>query len=201
MDPTTVGAAVKFNLSNGWSAPLPCVDLGFGSIKWATGNVKGTSNDSDPTKDETKNPVVTQGNGSIADPLQAGGYYSWMRTSFDSSGDGGTDTATWLLGDSWRMPTVEEFKALDNASNTTWIWKNDWNVSGTDGGNLVTSKVNGLSIFLPAAGFNGSVSDNSGQFWSSQAGQRFYFTGSAHYGMQSTSNAYGMSVRPVFSID
>ena len=185
LDPTTVGAAVKFDLTNGWSAPLPCVDLGFGNVKWATGNVQGS----------------TQNLGSIVDPLQAGGYYSWMRTSNDGSTAGGTDTATWLLGDSWRMPTVAEFNALDNASNTTWTWKNDWIVSGTDGGNLVTSNVNGLSIFLPAAGFNGSVSDNSGQFWSSQSGQRFYFTGNVRYGMQPTSNAYGMSVRPVYSIN
>ena len=180
LDPTTVGAAVKFDLSNGWSAPQPCVDLGFGNIKWATGNVAGN----------------TQGNGSIVDPLEAGGYYSWMRTSVDGSTEGGTDTANWLLGDSWRMPTVAEFNALANTTdNTVWSHKTGWTAIGSNtSGNLVTSKVNGLSIFLPAS----AGEDERGNYWSSESQQCFFMQGVGYiYG---TSNAYGFSVRPVKEI-
>ena len=177
LDPTTVGAAIKFNLPSGWTASLPCVDLGFSHIKWATGNVQGD----------------TQNLGSIANPLEAGGYYSWMRTSNDGSTEGGTDTATWLLGAPWRMPTVEEFNALANTTdNTIWSHKTGWTTIGSNtGGFLVTSKVNGLSIFLPAS----AGEDERGNYWSSESGKCFFVQGVGY--IYDTANVWGFSVRPV----
>ena len=177
LDPATVGAAIKFNLPSGWTASLPCVDLGFSHIKWATGNVQGD----------------TQNLGSIANPLEAGGYYSWMRTSYDGSTEGGTDTATWLLGAPWRMPTVEEFNALANTTdNTIWSHKTGWTTIGSNtGGFLVTSKVNGLSIFLPAS----AGEDERGNYWSSESGKCFFVQGVGY--IYDTANVWGFSVRPV----
>ncbi|GEM_PF-304509 len=56
------------------------------------------------------------------------------------------DAAYVYWGGSWRMPTHEEFQEL--LSNCTWTWTTQSSVFGYK----VTSKVNGNSIFLPAAG-------------------------------------------------
>ena len=48
----------------------------------------------------------------------------------------------------WRMPTDGEWEELFD--ECTWEWKNAY--KGTTAGYLVTSNINGNSIFLPAAG-------------------------------------------------
>lgn len=55
--------------------------------------------------------------------------------------------ANWR-GD-WRMPTKVEYDELRNLSYTTWTWTSLNGVNGYK----VTSKTNGNSIFLPAAGY------------------------------------------------
>ena len=75
-------------------------------------------------------------------------------------------TANW--GSAWRMPTRAEQEELREGCD--WEWVEDFNGSGVNG-RLGTSKKNGFTIFLPAAGYRsdadlGSVG-NFGNFWSS----------------------------------
>ena len=186
------------------------VDLGL-SVKWATQNVGASS------------------------PSDYGGYYAWGETrtkdnydwvtyfdSLDGKLDGrwgiyyrfggktsisptsGHDTARENWGGTWRMPTVAEFDELCN--------KCDWTLTSQGGhkGYLVTSKTNGNSIFLPAAGWRDGTDlgrNNAGVrggYWSSTLSSSVsylalhltFFMG----GSYETYNDYrfiGQSVRPV----
>ena len=75
------------------------------------------------------------------------------------------DAAHVNMGGDWHMPTPTQINELIN--NTTNTWTTQDNVKGR----LFTSKNNGKSIFIPAAGsaWNGSVSDSGylGRVWSS----------------------------------
>ena len=66
------------------------------------------------------------------------------------------DAAHVNLGGNWRMPTKAECQEL--IDNTTQTWTNDYNGTGV-AGKVFTSKVNGKSVFFPAAGlcYNSSV--------------------------------------------
>ena len=59
----------------------------------------------------------------------------------------GDDIARQLWGGNWRMPTAAEYNELIKKCNYTWMELN--NVKGI----MMTSKVNGNSIFFPAGGF------------------------------------------------
>ena len=105
-----------------------------------------------------------------ANPEMCGEYYAWGETQkkknyFDqntyilnkeskdtcinSRGDiSGTeyDVAHVVLGGNWRMPTKEDFRELlENCSN-------EWTIINGVKGCMFKSKINGNSIFLPAAG-------------------------------------------------
>lgn len=75
------------------------------------------------------------------------------------------DAAHVHWGGNWRMPTSAEWEELEE--NCTWTWTKQ---NGIDG-KLVTSKVNGNSIFLPATGghFPRGFCDagTEGYYWSS----------------------------------
>ena len=146
-----------------WGTMSPFVDLGFGNILWATGNLTETS------------PY-------IADPLAAGDYYKWgYTTPYDKTGatdaydkykaDGYFEDTATAKNAKWSMPTKDQFEALINSSNTTSEWVDGWTSIGNyNGGYFITSKKNGLSLFLAAAGYyNGSLNDegNGGYYWSS----------------------------------
>ena len=77
------------------------------------------------------------------------------------------DAAHVNLGGNWRMPTKAECQEL--IDNTTQTWTNDYNGTGV-AGKVFTSKVNGKSVFFPAAGRcdGSSVSyvGSYGNFWS-----------------------------------
>lgn len=60
------------------------------------------------------------------------------------------DAATYNFGKEWRIPTYEEMEELRN--NCTWEWLDDFNETQIAGA-LGTSKKNGNTIFLPAAGY------------------------------------------------
>ena len=132
------------------------VDLGL-SVKWATCNV-GASN-----------------------PGDYGNYYAWGETTTKSDYSPSTSTTdgkqmssiagnpTWDAarknwGSPWRLPTGAEFQELrDNC-----IWK--WTTRNGHNGYKVTSKKNGNSIFLPAAGRRDGTSfydqGSYGAYWS-----------------------------------
>ena len=142
------------------------VSLGYaGGPLWATGNLKETS------------PF-------IADPLEAGDYYKWgYTTPYDVTGTTDAyknykadadfvDTATDKNA-AWRIPTKAQFNALINSSNTTTAWKTGWtNIGTAKGGRLITSNVNGISLFFAAAGLyylSGALNSagNGVNYWSS----------------------------------
>ena len=110
------------------------------------------------------------------------------------------DAARQALGGSWRMPTEAEWTELLN--NCTWTWVENYNGSGING-QLVTSKTNSNSIFLPAGGGLGATFfDNGGSkgyFWSSSIDTGYPYSA---WGMRfcygnTFARCYGLSVRPV----
>ncbi|MCI7579484.1 MAG: hypothetical protein MST01_04470, partial [Prevotella sp.] len=100
-------------------------------------------------------------------------------------------------------PTDEEFEELCDENKCDWTWTSQ----GGHKGYLVTSKINGNSIFLPAAGWRLDtvryyVGDN-GYYWSSthssslsNNARYLYFLSSYHYTSYGGRRG-GRSVRPV----
>ena len=180
------------------------VDLGL-SVKWATCNVGASS------------------------PNDFGNYFAWGETSpkesyewsnlhycitddgvaFEKYNKGAKDGKTRLdlmddaarvnWGGRWRTPTAAEWDELKEYCEWSFIIE----------GCKVTSKINGNSIFLPAAGFreNNSFSQVStgGNYWSSSldtdSESSSYAKGidfsSSHLTGSSYSRSFGFSVRPV----
>lgn len=81
------------------------------------------------------------------------------------------DAATQIMGSDWKMPTQTDFNEL--LSGTTNKWVTNFNGTGVNGRKF-TSKTNGNSIFIPAAGYchDGSVYSvgDEGNVWSSSLG-------------------------------
>lgn len=74
------------------------------------------------------------------------------------------DAATANWGSAWRMPTIEEMQEL--VENCTWEWTTNYNGTGI-AGQIGTSKLNGNTIFLPAAGYRYDSASLGGGYWSS----------------------------------
>ena len=183
------------------------VDLGL-SVKWATCNVGADS------------------------PEDYGDYFAWGETSPKStynwstykwgdyenftkyntkSGFGTVDNKNQLdlsddaaranWGGSWRMPTHNELTEL--RENCSWKWTTRNGVKGYK----VTSKTNGNSIFLPAAGYRDSSSlynaGSYGYYWSSSLYSgfphcaRYVGFDSSYVDWHYLYRSYGLSVRPV----
>ena len=112
------------------------------------------------------------------------------------------DAACVIWGGNWRMPTRGEIEELISETNSEWT-----TVNGVEGMKF-TSKTNGNSIFLPAAGDrhdsdfgNGGV---EGSYWSSslyESGPYYayglYFGMVTAYRSNCTRGTVGRSVRPV----
>ena len=185
--------SVKISEPDGFVNDHGYVDLGL-SVKWATCNVGASS------------------------PSDYGDYYAWGDTSTKSSydtdnsktygksmgnigGNSSYDVARAKWGGSWRLPTGAELEELK--TKCTWTWT----TQGGHNGYKVTSKTNGKSIFLPAAGYRLGTSSNyvgdGGYYWSStpdesNAYSAFYlrFDSSNHL-TEWCGRLYGFSVRPV----
>ena len=145
--------------------PAEPIDLGLPSgTKWASYNVGATK------------------------PEEYGGYYAWGETKekevYNWSTyiycDGTKETCHYLgldisgteydvahvrWGGKWCMPTLDEFYELCLNCNSEWTILNGVN------GRRFTSKINGNSIFLPAAGIRRDnipdFPDKGGNYWSS----------------------------------
>jgi hypothetical protein len=180
------------------------VDLGLPSgTKWATKNLGASK------------------------PSDYGDYYAWGETELKTeytwatykwgtednqtkynATDGKTtldpedDAATVKLGSSWRMPTDDEAKELQD--NCTWTWTTLDGINGYE-----VKGPNGNSIFLPAAGYRiGSklyAAGIWGDYWSSSLcaadsnyarDLRFY---SGVLGRSTPHRYYGNTVRPVYA--
>ncbi len=139
------------------------VDLGIGNCLWATGNL-----------DKTNSKIVS--------PLEAGEYFMYGKTTpYNSFDDYYTGTeeplstaadVAYQVNNAWRIPTKAQFDALINSSNTTSDLVSGWtSIGSSNGGYFITSNVNGISLFLAAAGYygNGSLGDEGdyGYYWSS----------------------------------
>ena len=190
------------------------VDLGLPSgLKWATCNVGATT------------------------PEGYGNYYAWGETTtketyswatykwcngsestltkYNTSSSFGTvdnktvleladDAARVNWGGAWRMPTDAEWTELRD--NCEWTWTDDYNGTGVKG-RIVTSKTNGNSIFLPAAGDRNNddlyFAGDYGTCWSSSLnavdpdGAWYVYFSSGNVSRDGSYRYCGRSVRPV----
>ena len=85
-------------------------------------------------------------------PEDYGDYFSWDV--------GNTAVAKW--GKGWRMPSKEQWEELRRFTESTWTTRN-----GVKGRHF-TSRKNGKSLFLPAAGSSTyTPASSDGSYWSS----------------------------------
>ncbi len=171
------------------------IDLGLPSgLKWATCNVGATT------------------------PEEYGDYFAWGETetkevyyrdtyTYTSTPTRlplSADAANVNWGGKWRMPTGDEMEELMDTNNCTWEWTTQNGVNGYK----VTSKKNGNSIFLPAAGerqnYNLTNEGSDGYYWSSSLdtsmSERAHYLDFADYGnhLGSLFCYLGMPVRAVY---
>lgn len=76
------------------------------------------------------------------------------------------DAATVRWGAGWQMPSHDQFEELINNSYTITTWTN---LNDVDGGVKITSRSNGKSIFLIAAGYRNDGLQHAGfdgRYWS-----------------------------------
>ena len=195
--------------NNGTENGYAYVDLGL-SVKWATCNV-GANSLEDYGDYFAWGETSTKSTYNWSTYKYCNGSYNTLTKYNNSSSYGTVDNKTQLdlsddaarvnWGGSWRMPTDAEWTEL--REQCTWTWTTQNGVYGRK----VTSKTNGNSIFLPAAG---SREDSSlynagsyGNFWSSSLytddpyyAWRVYFS-SSNVDRDIGSRYYGQSVRPV----
>ena len=147
------------------------VDLGLPSgIKWAAYNV-GTDSPYEygdyfawgETTPKTEYSWSTYKYGATVDSIPTKYNSTDGLVILEASDDAAS--VNWSGRSAWRMPTYNEWDELKNSCTWTWTTQNGVN------GYKVTSKTNGNSIFLPAAGRrNGSSVSNVGSrgyYWSS----------------------------------
>ena len=147
-------------------------------------------------------------------------YYKWCRGSetsmtkyCTSSGYGQVDfivellpeddAATAIWGKEWRMPTSQDFRELCNSEYTTSEWLT---VNGVKG-RMITSNVNGNSIFMPAGGrrYNAEIGfmEEEGNYWSSSliyhlsAGAEFFDINATRMTQSLGPRYMGLTIRPV----
>ena len=185
------------------------VDLGL-SVKWATCNVGADS-------PEDYGDYFAWGETKLKSTYNWNTYKWWQEdndnmTKYCTNSDYGTvdnktqldlsdDAARAIWGGSWRMPTHNELTEL--RENCSWTWTTQNGVKGYK----VTSKTNGNSIFLPAAGCRYVSSlfraGSDGYYWSSSlyadnpGGARYVNFVSSSVDWGSSNRFSGQSVRPV----
>ena len=182
-------------------AGVEAVDLGLPSgTKWANMNVGAE-------KPEDYGSYFAWGETQPKDVynwdtyIHCDGSYSTFHDIGSDIAGTGYDAATANWGGKWVMPTYEDMIELLN--NTTHEWTT---VNGINGRKF-TSKTNGNSIFLPAAGYRGGASlggqGTYGDYWSASlnpsgsdvAQYLLFYSGSA--GTSYGDRDYGQSVRAV----
>lgn len=189
---TIAGVSLAVGCSSKTDVKHEAVDLGL-SVKWATCNV-GASSPSDygdyfAWGEITPKADYTQENSDTFD-----------KNMSDIAGNPEYDAACANWGGSWRMPTQAEIEELVDNCTCTWTSRDGHN------GYEVTSKINGNSIFLPAAGlFSLSVSDVGwlGFYWSSTPleddtlNAYYLHFSSSHHSVNWHYRYYGRTIRPV----
>ena len=179
------------------------VDLDL-SVKWATCNV-GATNPEDFGSYFAWGETTTKSDYSDSNCATYERSISWLMSNgyIDSRGNltPPHDAARANWGSTWRMPTVKEIEEL--VDNTTAIWTTHNGVRGI----FLTSKRNGKSIFLPAAGSRIWTSldneEDNGNYWSSTSYEDNAFNAyklgfnSDKFGWDWKFRFVGRSVRPV----
>ncbi len=187
------------------------IDLGL-SVKWATMNVGASSPDDygdyfawgeTAPKDyyDWSTYTLCKGSSSTLTKYNTSSSYGTVdnKTTLELSDDAAR--ANW--GGSWRMPTDAEWTEL--YEQCIWTWTNQNGVNGYK----VTSKSNGNSIFLPAAGYReDSWLRNAGSlgfYWSSSlctdspynAWHVYFYSYSSNVSRSDSPRHCGFTVRPV----
>ena len=189
------------------------VDLGL-SVKWATCNVGATSPEDygsyfawGETRQKgtyTLENYKFRTSGYSWDNVDLGKYNTLMSSGMVDNKkrlDISDDAARQNWGGIWRMPTDAEMTEL--REKCKW----EWTTLGGRRGYRVTSKKNGNSIFLPAAGYQGENSlydvGSCGHYWSSSLSKdvpsdawRLLFDSGGVRRLHRY-RCYGFSVRPV----
>lgn len=190
------------------------IDLGL-SVKWAACNV-GATKPEEYGDYFAWGATSTQASYDWANAPFNGGNSNYNETAWNNAKSGAVDpnTSNLLLandiahvkwGGNWRMPTAEEWKELQ--TKCTWSdWITDYKGTGV-AGYMVTSKTNGNSIFIPAAGYRkGTVLDDVGEYcgyWSSSvypgdlSSALSLYSYSGYINVQDVDRLFGLSVRPV----
>ena len=181
------------------------VDLGLPSgLKWATCNVGASSPEEyglyfawGETTGYTGEQVTSGVRAFTQDEYNAGPAAS---ISADLTLE--QDAAHVNMGGNWRMPTKAEYREL--LDNCDVVWTADYNGTGIKG-HTFTSKVNGKSVFFPAAGYCDDSSVNvvgsDGYCWSaswdsSSSAWDLYFN-SRYKSLNNSRRICGRSVRGV----
>lgn len=143
---------------------------------------------------------------------EAGSGYSFDREEYSKTTgsnlrediDTENDAATVMLGSKWQMPTREQFLELYDNCDTEWASLNG------QVGMKFTSRINGNSVFFPAAGnvYNSSLYDRGsyGYYWSrslysSDGGYFLSFDSSSVYPQNDYYRYRGFSVRAVYKFE
>ena len=165
-------------------------------------------------------------------PGEAGAYFAWGETTAKSdyrwstykwTEDGGStftkyttngltslkkaDDATVVnWGGKWVMPTVAQLTELFYECNYVWKAKGEYAEGALDG-YLLTSKTNGNTLFLPAAGYRWDANldgvGSRGDYWSAELTSSYsgYARSldfrSGYWISGNGGRSYGFSVRPV----
>jgi hypothetical protein len=190
------------------------VDLGL-SVKWATCNVGATNPEDygDYFAWGEVEPKETYDWSTYVYCVDSTNNLTKYCSQSDSGKDGFTDVkiilereddaATVNWGNTWRIPTHEEF--LELKENCTWKWVHQNGVNGYE-----VTGTNGNSIFLPAGGYfideeNRRVRTH-GYYWAngldtdgSSRAYSFYFFSNAmdYFDWNTSSRCEGHSIRPV----
>lgn len=178
-----IGATVPEECGNyyAWGETIPKNIYEWGTYKWCSG-----SSTSNFTKYCTSSSYGTVDNKTTLEPEDDAARANW--------------------GGKWRMPSTDEWTEL--YLECRWTWTDNYNSAGV-AGRIVTSNINGNSIFLPAAGCHcddvllaeGSI----GHYWSSSLNTGY--PGSAWYVLfysggvsrDSSGRFCGQSIRPVYN--
>lgn len=183
------------------TSPDDYVDLGLPSgLLWGTKNIGATS------------------------PTGYGWYFSWGNLDGHPEGSGydfsqavydttpaasiskdleiSQDAVRAVKGGTWRMPTQYDFAELFNSAYTT----NEWTTVNGVNGRKITSKINGKTLFFPAAGYSNGTSLSTrgllGNYWSSSwisatDARRLRFNSSGVSPQDSGNRRFGFALRGV----